>query len=100
MLLSECHKLLTGIAQRTGTMVIVDQIETSAAVLALTERTVVQIFTARLAAPALMALALKAAGRIVAGVRIDAGSQAPGTVAVIVIVTAVIIRIVDAFVEV
>lgn len=57
-------------------MVCVDQIEARAAVLALAERTVVQILGARLAAPSLLALALEAARRIVAGMRIDARAQA------------------------
>lgn len=66
---------LTGVAGRTGTMVVVDQIDAGAAVPALAHRTVVQILGARLATPALLALALEAAGRIVAGHRIDARSQ-------------------------
>lgn len=93
---------LTGIAKRTGAMVIVDQIEARAAVSTLVERTVVQIFAARLAAPALLALALEAAGRIVAGHRIDARPQQVATATGATVATVVVIVVVDvgAFVEI
>lgn len=58
-------------------MVIVHQIDAGAAVPTLVQRTVVQVLGARHTAPALLALALEAARRIVAGQRIDARPQRP-----------------------
>lgn len=69
--------------------------------LTLTERTVVQILAARLTAPTLVALALKAAGRIVAGVRIDARSQSTVRIAVAAVASVlVVLVIVGTFVEI